>query len=220
MSDKKFKLTAETKVNIFGITLFRMQATVSFRDVTKGDLGGWLESDDVYGDARVYGDAWVYGNAQVYGNARVYGNAQVYGDAWVYGNAQVYGNARVSESMRIVTGFLSFKISSLRKSIAAQLGVYIEKEAVLYKRVNKISAGKYKSCYDPMFIYEDGQVAEVKNYDKSKQSCAAGLHVSTPLYWNEGNTLIAVKVKYSDMITCQEGKIRCKKLTVIGEVKL
>ena len=50
-------------------------------------------------------------------------------------------------------------------------------------------------------------------------SCSSGLHASTPFYTTEGDTLIAVKVELADVITCQEGKVRCKALTVIGEVK-
>jgi len=37
---KKFKLTAETKINLFGIKLFRIKAIVSFGMIKKGDLGG------------------------------------------------------------------------------------------------------------------------------------------------------------------------------------
>ena len=106
---KKYELTAETKV-VFGHTLHRIKAIVSFGSVEAGDIGGWIEKEEnlnqtgnawvygnakVYGDALVYGDTQVYGNAWVFGDAQVYGNAKVYGDAWVYGDAQVYGNAWV-----------------------------------------------------------------------------------------------------------------------------
>lgn len=70
MSELKFKLTTETKINAFGIKLFRIEATVDFKNVKKGDKGGWVESESLpNGNARVYGDAWVSGNAEVYGNA-------------------------------------------------------------------------------------------------------------------------------------------------------
>lgn len=74
MSDIKFELTSESIVNVWGITLFRIKATVNItnRNVKKGDKGGFVESTHLSnGDARVYGDAWVYGDAQVFGNARV-----------------------------------------------------------------------------------------------------------------------------------------------------
>ena len=107
---KKFELTSETKINIFGKKLFRIKALISFADVEAGETGGWVEKEGnvnqsgnawVYGNAIVsdnaivYGDAEVSGNAEVSGDAKVYGNAKVSGNAWVYGNAKVYGNAEV-----------------------------------------------------------------------------------------------------------------------------
>ena len=94
---KKYELTDDT-ITVEGRTLHRIKALKSFSDVEEGELGGYVEKDnlDQSGDAWVYGDARVYGNAQVSGDARVYRNAQVSGDAWVYGDARVSGNARVS----------------------------------------------------------------------------------------------------------------------------
>lgn len=75
---KKFELVAELSKEFFGRKLFRIRALISFSDVSKGDLGGWVEKEEcvdqsgnawVYGDARVYGDAWVSGDARVYGDA-------------------------------------------------------------------------------------------------------------------------------------------------------
>ena len=69
---KKFELTSETKINIFGKKLFRIKALISFGDVNAGENGGWVEKEENI-DKR--GNAWVYGNAEVSGNARVSGNA-------------------------------------------------------------------------------------------------------------------------------------------------
>ena len=102
--EKKFELTDKFVFNTFGIKLFQIKCTKSFKYAKEGDLGGYVEKDEnldqesdawVSGDAQVYGDARVYGDAQVYGNAWVYGNAQVCGNARVYGNAQVYGDADI-----------------------------------------------------------------------------------------------------------------------------
>ena len=115
---KKYSLTKETKVEC-GVTLFRIKANVSFENVSKGELGGWIEKEDnleqdgnawVYGDAQVFGDARVYGNAWVFGNARVYGDAWVSGDAQVFGDARVYGNAWVSGNAHCESGwYFSYK---------------------------------------------------------------------------------------------------------------
>ena len=74
---KKYEFTGEVKV-VFGITLHRIRAAVSFGIVIKGELGGWIEKEE---NLSQNGDAWVYGNAKVYGDAEVCGDAEVYGDA-------------------------------------------------------------------------------------------------------------------------------------------
>ena len=81
--NKKYELTSETKV-VFGVTLYRIRALVSFGIVSAGDVGGFVESEK---NLEANGNAWVYGNAQVSGDAKVSGDARVYGNAWVYGNA-------------------------------------------------------------------------------------------------------------------------------------
>jgi hypothetical protein len=103
----------------------------------------------------------------------------------------------------------------------AQLGIaLIKNKCILYKRVNKISKGKYSSCYESSFIYQDNKIAKIDNPDLSNASCASGIHLSTALYWNEGDTLIACEVKKEDIITIQEGKVRVKKCKVLGEVTI
>ena len=101
---KKFELTSETKINIFGKTLFRIKALMSFADVEAGETGGWVEKEgnvNQSGNAWVYGDAMVYGNAKVSGDAKVSGNAMVYGDAMVSGDAKVSGDAEVSGNAKV-----------------------------------------------------------------------------------------------------------------------
>lgn len=87
---KKFELTSETKINIFGKKLFRIKALVSFGVVKTGETGGWVEKEE---NVNQSGDAWVFGNAEVSGDAEVFGNARVSGNARVFGNAEVFGNA-------------------------------------------------------------------------------------------------------------------------------
>ena len=102
--EKKFELTDKFVFNTFGIKLFQIKCTKSFKYAKEGDLGGYVEKDEnldqesdawVSGNARVSGDAWVSGDAQVSGNAQVYGDARVSGNAWVSGDAWVYGNADI-----------------------------------------------------------------------------------------------------------------------------
>ena len=102
--EKKFELTDNFVINAFGIKLFQIKCTKSFKYANEGDLGGYVEKEDNLSQS---GDAWVSGDARVSGDAWVSGNARVSGDAWVYGNALVYGNARV-ENNHMHCGFDCF----------------------------------------------------------------------------------------------------------------
>ena len=73
---RKFELTPEF-ITKAGKKLFRIKALVTFGNVKKGELGGFVEKEEnlchigncwVSDDARVFGNAWVSGNARVYGN--------------------------------------------------------------------------------------------------------------------------------------------------------
>ena len=104
---KKYELTTDTK-SIFGKRYFRIRALVDFGNVSKGDLGGYIESEDNLSNDTGYGNAWVGGEAYVGGDARVCNNARVGekahigGDAWVGGNAWVGGEAYVGGDARVV----------------------------------------------------------------------------------------------------------------------
>ena len=177
----------------------------------------------VYGDALVSGNARVYDGARVYGNARVYDGARVYGDALVSGNAQVYDGARVYAKVRLQFGKTDFDVKlnlygTIRNSIGA--AAFLNR-VILYKKVNKTDEiSLFTSCYDGAFKYQVGKTAFAKECDENwDRSCASGLHCSSPDYWNEGDTLLAVEVKLKDIICCQEGKVRCRKLKVLGVCK-
>lgn len=73
---KKYELTTDTK-SIFGKRYFRIRALVDFGNVSKGDLGGYIESEDNLSNDTGYGNAWVGGEAYVGGDARVDGEAYV-----------------------------------------------------------------------------------------------------------------------------------------------
>ena len=108
--EKKFILTDKFVINSFGIKLFQIKCTKSFKYAQKGDFGGYVEKEGnldqendawVFGNARVFGNAWVSDNAWVSSNAWVSGDALVSGYAWVSGDARVFGNARVSSNARV-----------------------------------------------------------------------------------------------------------------------
>ena len=200
---KKYELVTDSFIEVSGKKLYRIKAKINFGNILKGDLGGFIETEANLDQS---GDAWVSDNARVSGDARVSDNARVYGDA------------RVSFGLLVEDIFKVFKLY-----ISCSLNVFPNpktKKYLLFKRVNKISEGVYASCYDSSFIYKDGETVSIDNPNIDRTvSCSSGIHVSTPYYWTEGNTLIAVEVHENDIITCQAGKLRCKKVEVIGEVK-
>lgn len=91
--EKKFILTDKFVINSFGIKLFQIKCTKSFKYAQKGDFGGYVEKE---GNLDQENDAWVFGNARVSSNARVSGDAWVSDNAWVSSNAWVSGYALVS----------------------------------------------------------------------------------------------------------------------------
>ena len=78
--NSKFSLTSET-ISHFGTTLYRIKAEKDFSNVTKGELGGFVEKEENISEE---GDAWVSGNTRVYGDARVYGEIRLK-SGWCFG---------------------------------------------------------------------------------------------------------------------------------------
>lgn len=123
--NKNIRLTNESIIHD-GITLYRIEAIYDFNDITKGTIGGYVQSMDnigdngwvggnakVFGKAKVYGNARVFSNSQVFGDARVYGDSEVYGDAKVYDHAKVYGNAKLYGNSEIYGNTKVFGITNV-----------------------------------------------------------------------------------------------------------
>ena len=78
--------------------LFRIKTLKNFNNVKKGDIGGYVESED---NLSHDGNCWIFDNAVVRDKAQVCGNAIVWGDAVVCNNARVEDNAKVWGDVRI-----------------------------------------------------------------------------------------------------------------------
>ena len=133
---KKFELTSEIKINIFGKKLFRIKALVSFGVVKTGETGGWVEKEE---NVNQSGDAWVFGNAEVFGNARVSGDAEVFGNARVSGNAD-YTTIRGFGTQFRTTTFFRCKDKQVKVSCGCFYGTIPEfREQVKNTRKGKIA---------------------------------------------------------------------------------
>lgn len=192
---------------------------------------------DIYDNARVYDTACVYGNARVYVNANIFGTARVHeeahirGDANIFGNANVHGNAhicgeaRVCEQAEIQFSRLETDLrEDLKASLRCQCNLMPEDEKVIaYKLVRK----NLCSLYDKNFIYRVGETAVCKNPKEDNSSCSPGLHFSNLTYWDNKcreclNDLVYLKaeIDLQDIITVQEGKIRCRKARILSKIEI
>ena len=94
--DNKYELIPSDKEG-----LYRIKALKDFYDVKKGDIGGYIQSENNlshYGNCWIYDNAVVRDNAKVYGDAKVCHNAQIYDKVIVMGNAEVCDNAQVCDN--------------------------------------------------------------------------------------------------------------------------
>lgn len=200
------------------------------------DNANIFNNANIYGKAHVYQNAsvahytHVFDNAYVYGDTRVkeyanvFGNARVYGRAYVGLNARVSGNAIVCEKMDVSYSKI---ITDLRTDIAASLrgqcNLLLEGNKVrAYKMVNK----DLTSFHDKNFTYKIGEVVEVENPDETNASCASGLHFSNLTYWDHhvcdyfNKIYLVAEIDVNDIITIQQGKIRCRKAKILNAVAI
>lgn len=108
--EKKYEMLMDDSVSFEyrGVrhTLYRIKALREFGDVSKGDIGGYIEKEGnlshsgtcwIYWDARVFDEAIVTDDSSVCAEARVNGNAHIMGISFVSGSAVVEGNAIVRD---------------------------------------------------------------------------------------------------------------------------
>lgn len=173
-------------------------------------------------NAKIYDNAHIYGNSKISDSASVCGNALVYGNASIFGTAMISGNAVVCEYMSISSGHCTRDLrSSIEESIRCQTGlVPVNGEVIAYKTVKS----DLTSIFDENFKYEIGEWVEADFYDDSILSCVEELHFSHARYWDveleDGQVIIAARIKLEDIITVQCGKIHCKKAFILGSYKL
>lgn len=100
VQNKKYRLLPEASKS----GLHRIQAVKDFSNIKKGDLGGWVDSED---NLSHKGNCWIYGNAQVKLGVRISENAMVCDNAILSGyGVSVKGNAVISDIAMITGDFL------------------------------------------------------------------------------------------------------------------
>ena len=98
MEEKKYKLIESSLFWQYGRPIYRIQALRDFSDVKKGDLGGFVESEE---NLSQYGNCWIYDNAQAVDRSMVVGDAclrdcaQMYDSSLIKDKAQLRGCAQM-----------------------------------------------------------------------------------------------------------------------------
>ena len=185
----------------------------------------------VYDNARIFNNAHVAGHARIYNNACVYrnafisGNAHIFENAQVCGDANIYGDARIGEHTKVQFSRLKTDLKEdLKASLRCQCNLISENGKVIaYKLVCK----NLHSLYDNKFVYKIGEFAVCKDPKEDNSSCSAGLHFSNLTYWDnrcgeclEDLVYLKAEIDLKDIITIQEGKIRCRKAKILSKIEI
>lgn len=179
----------------------------------------------IYDDAHVNNHVRIYGDAHVYGNTFIYGNAHIFGSARICGDACVCGEARIGEHAKIQ---FSCSKTDLKEDIKASLRCQCnlipeDGKVTAYKLVYK----NLRSLYDKNFVYKIGEFAVCENPKEDNTSCSAGLHFSNLTYWDnrcneylEELVYLKAEIDLQDIITIQDGKIRCRKARILSKIEI
>lgn len=190
-----------------------------------------LENATVYDHAIICDQACIMEEAQITGWATVYGRSVVQGQSKVGGNAKLSGNSCVRKN-GIVCEHMCIcnnacvehdltNSRNIQENLMAQCGlVACDGKVTCYKVVRD----DLSSFHDHSFKYKVGEWAEVENPEISDKSCASGLHFGSADYWSyhykDGYMILVAEVDLDDIITIQEGKIRCKRAFIKGTAQL
>ena len=119
MNNKKYELikkdsiriTLNDKTKSTSVRLYRIRSLRNFSDVKKGDLGGYIQSEDnlshegncwVYDNAKAYEDAKLFDDSKIFDKVRVFGCAHLHdNDVIIRGNAKICGHAIISNNVTI-----------------------------------------------------------------------------------------------------------------------
>lgn len=189
-----------------------------------------LKNATVSDSAAIFGHAGIIENAEISDSAMVYGSSVVQGRSKVGGYAKISGNSNlrnavVCHEMRIcnnacVESDLTDR-KNIQENLIAQCGlIACDGKVTCYKVVRD----DLSSLRDPFFKYQVGEWAKAEYPRISDESCAPGLHFGAADYWmshyKNGYLILIAEVNLDDIITIQNGKIRCKRAFIKGTAQL
>lgn len=138
--EKKFILTDKFVINSFGIKLFQIKCTKSFKYAQKGDFGGYVEKE---GNLDQKNDAWVSGNARVFGNADIENDNEHCGfDGFGSCNRHTHAYMTKEKKVEIICGCFRGSIEEFEKKVEeTHSGTVYEKQYKSIINVIKIKFG-------------------------------------------------------------------------------
>ena len=138
--EKKFELTDNFIINAFGVKLFQIKCTKSFKYAKEGDLGGYVEKDE---NLDQESDAWVYGDAEVSGNAEIDNNNKHCGfDCFGSANRHTHAYLTKENKVEITCGCFRGSIEEFEKRVEeTHSGTIYEKQYKAIIDVIKIKFG-------------------------------------------------------------------------------
>ena len=138
--EKKFELTDNFIINAFGVKLFQIKCTKSFKYAKEGDLGGYVEKDE---NLDQESDAWVSGDARVSGNAEIDNNNKHCGfDCFGSANRHTHAYLTKENKVEITCGCFRGSIEEFEKRVEeTHSGTIYEKQYKAIIDVIKIKFG-------------------------------------------------------------------------------
>ena len=123
--EKKYILTEEAK-EVGGHILHRIQAMRDFGGVQKGDLGGWVESEE---NLSHDGDCWIFDNGRVFGDGRVFGNAKIGFNAYISSPRSYFVQGPIGSRNDFLTCYLDKdkKIYAVTGCFCGSIEVFVKK---------------------------------------------------------------------------------------------
>lgn len=154
----KYKIRTDISKQIFGSTLYRIEALRDFCQVRKGDLGGWIEKED---NLSQRGTCWVFDDAMVFQNAKVTGKALVCDNANVYGYAMVTDNAIVCDNVHIYGCAILENDVSVHDRVLICGNAKLSNNAHIYDKVTILDNAHvygYAYIFNEVRIYDNAKV--------------------------------------------------------------
>ena len=166
--EKKYELIPSDKEG-----LYRIKALKDFNDVKKGDIGGYIQSENNLSQLDY---CWIYDNAIVRDNVQVWGDAFVMGNARVFGNAIIRDNAVVRGDARIFDYVIVCDNADVRGEvcICGDAMISSDKDYIVFK--NWWSSGRYftwtrsNNMWKVGCFYGTGEELIAKAYKDSEES--------------------------------------------------